>query len=364
MDWMNGTSGPFVVEFDPTSACDLACPGCISGELLNKEKFSKDRVVTLTQEMIDAGVKAVILIGGGEPLTHPAIGTVMELLGRNNVQIGITTNGTFIDRYLDPISEYANWTRVSVDAATNETFQHLRPTRNGGSKFAQVITNMELLALHKRGILGYSFLIRTDADGNNANVAGANYGIGKVSQSNVGEIYAAAKLAKEIGCDYFEPKPSYDDHHYLVVHSADEMKSAREQVTRARELEDDNFRIIESVNLSYSLEATQMAPQPKAYTKCPAVEMRTLVTPSGVYVCPYFRGNETKKIGDVVGTTLMEMWNGDQRRAVMDKLDPSRDCGMHCIRHDTNLQLLHIRREMAEGKTIPLTQNGNPDLFI
>ena len=37
-DWMTGQSSPLVVEFDPTSACDLACPGCISGELLNKER--------------------------------------------------------------------------------------------------------------------------------------------------------------------------------------------------------------------------------------------------------------------------------------------------------------------------------------
>ena len=34
LDWMNGGShGPYVVELDPTTVCDLACPGCISGKL-------------------------------------------------------------------------------------------------------------------------------------------------------------------------------------------------------------------------------------------------------------------------------------------------------------------------------------------
>ena len=32
-----GTDSPFVVELDPTTVCDLACPGCISGDLLNQK---------------------------------------------------------------------------------------------------------------------------------------------------------------------------------------------------------------------------------------------------------------------------------------------------------------------------------------
>jgi molybdenum cofactor biosynthesis enzyme MoaA len=52
------------------------------------------------QEFIDCGVKAVILIGGGEPLVHPKAGDLISLLGENDVHIGITTNGSFINRYI------------------------------------------------------------------------------------------------------------------------------------------------------------------------------------------------------------------------------------------------------------------------
>src|SRR5262245_53403631 len=83
LDWMNGVShGPYVVELDPTTICDLACPGCISGKLLNKQRFSKERLQELAVEFVEIGVKAVILIGGGEPLTHPAAGEVIEYLGK------------------------------------------------------------------------------------------------------------------------------------------------------------------------------------------------------------------------------------------------------------------------------------------
>nr|VFK67959.1 MAG: hypothetical protein BECKUNK1418G_GA0071005_11813 [Candidatus Kentron sp. UNK]VFK70956.1 MAG: hypothetical protein BECKUNK1418H_GA0071006_10455 [Candidatus Kentron sp. UNK] len=33
-DWNSGNSAPYVVELDPTSVCDLACPGCISQDLI------------------------------------------------------------------------------------------------------------------------------------------------------------------------------------------------------------------------------------------------------------------------------------------------------------------------------------------
>lgn len=367
IDWMNGSNSPYVVELDPTTACDLACPGCISGELLNQEKFSKTRLLALAEEFVQEGVKAVILIGGGEPLTHPAIGEVINYFGENMVQVGITTNGTLIDRYISAISEYSNWTRVSVDAATDETFRHLRPTRFGKSKFATVISNMEMLAKKKKGILGYSFLIRTESDGETDSVAGLKE-FGKITQSNILEIYDAAKLAKEIGCDYFEAKPSYDDNHYLVIHSKDEMDKAREQLEKARSLEDDSFVIMNSINLEHSLKSQQMGAQPKTYNSCPTSELRTLVTASGVYVCPYFRGREDKKIGDITDQSLAEIWNSDRRKKVMSKLDPSKDCGMHCIRHETNLELIKIQKNLDKIETThqknKIQGNEDEDLFI
>ena len=33
-----GESRPWVIELDPTTACNLACHGCISASLLNQEK--------------------------------------------------------------------------------------------------------------------------------------------------------------------------------------------------------------------------------------------------------------------------------------------------------------------------------------
>ena len=337
---------PFVIELDPTTVCDLACPGCISGDLLNQKNpldrgFSKDKMKEITDDIIKSGVTAVILIGGGEPLGHPTTIELIKRLGENGVQIGLTTNGTLMGRYIDIIAEYVSWTRVSMDVATDEMFRNLRPTKTGKSKFNLVVENMKELARKKRGILGYSFLIRTRADGLIENPAGSN--IGLIEHTNVYEIYDAAKLSKEIGCDYFELKPSYDDFHQIVMHSEKDMQIASVQLEMSKKLEDQNFRVLESVMLESALKREKVGNQKKNYSNCRSAELRTLITPSGCYVCPYFRGENSKKIGDLRFETLSEMWNGKKRKNVMKKLDPSKDChNLHCIRHDTNQEVEKI----------------------
>ena len=364
-NFSEGTSSPFVVELDPTTVCDLACPGCISGDLLNQKNtedrgFSVEKLNSLCDEFIEMGVRAVILIGGGEPLAHPSTIKIIEKLGKNKIDIGLTTNGTLMGRYLDIISKYVSWTRVSVDAGTDEMFLKLRPTRNNKSKFNIVIENMRNLAKIKKGKLGYSFLIRTKADGMIENPAGKELGL--VEVTNINEILKAAKLAKEIGCDYFELKPSYDDDHQLVLHSKEDMDLAKSELAKARLIESTNFKILESIMLESSLNRENIGQQDKNYKSCLSAEMRTLVTPSGCYVCPYFRGSDDKKIGDARYSNFKDIWN-QSRKSVTEKLDPSVDCkNLHCIRHKTNQELSRI----INGKRTDIDDliRDDYDLFI
>ena len=340
-NWEKGTSGPLIVELDTTEACDLACPGCVSEELMEAgRRFSSERLLEIGKELKDIGVKGVVLIGGGEPLAHPAIGKLMNYFGENDISIGITTNGSFIKKYIDIIANYASWTRVSMDAATDEMFSKLRPTKGGGSKFDAIINNMRELAKIKKGKLGFSFLIRTEAEG----VA-----------CNIHEIYDAAVLAKDIGCDYFEVKPSYQYRnnavHSLVKHDITRMEEAKKEIERLEELVDDKFSIIKAITLDASLEGAQIN-QPKDYKMCPATELRTLVTPSGVYVCPYWRGKEQFKIGNAVITSFDDLWKSDVRTNIKNWLDASVHCPFHCLRHESNLEIYKIIDNVKNQKEI------------
>lgn len=332
-NWTEGTTGPLVVELDTTEVCNLACPGCISEDLVeNKTSFSRDRLLEIGKELYELGVKAVILIGGGEPLAHPAVGELIDYLGKNDIHVGITTNGFFLDQYMDTIAKYSSWTRVSIDAATAQTFDQLRPSKDGKSKFEYIVNNMRKLARVKMGKLGFSYLIRTEADG---------FGI----QSNIQEIYDAAVLARDIGCDYFEVKPSYSyaggQNHALVKHDALRMEEAKREISRLNELETDTFKIMKAINLEDSLNCVEKK-QEKSYHFCPMGHLRTLVCPSGVYVCPYWRGKDNFRFGDAKQSSMKEIWDGDLRKKVMQYTDPEVVCNFHCLRHQSNLDVIDM----------------------
>jgi hypothetical protein len=202
---------------------------------------------------------------------------------------------------------------------------------------------MRKLAKIKKGKLGYSFLIRSEAEGDDI-------------VSNIHEIYDAAVLAKNIGCDYFEVKPSYnyknDVAHSLVKHSQDRIEQMKEQISRLDELVDNNFSITKAITLDESLGGVKNK-QVKTYKTCPATQLRTLITPGGVYVCPYWRGKKSFCIGDVKNTNFSVMWNAKQRKDIQKWLNPSVHCAnLHCLRHETNLEILSMIEDIKNGKSI------------
>lgn len=334
---------PLVVDLDPTTFCDLACPECISGQLLNKGRFTDDRLEELAGELVDAGVRAVILIGGGEPLAHPGTRRAIEILGPAGLKIGLVTNGTQLHRHADLLARYASWVRVSMDAATSETYQLFRPDRRGRSRFAQVVENMRALAPEMSGDLGYSFLLMERDDGEGNTIA-----------SNYGEVEQAGKLAKEIGCRYFEVKAMFDMDHFVIAQSEELIDELDAQVKALKPLEGPEFSVVASSTIA-ALRAGDPHSQSKSYTRCNVAELRTLLTPSGSYICPYHRGNPQAKLGDPVTQSFAELWANGDRGAI----DPSRDCGFHCARHLQNLEIDLIG--VGEARDTP---GDDFDLFI
>lgn len=325
--------GPIVVDLDPTSFCDLACPECISTNLLQQQKFSKERLLELAREMIDLGVRAVILIGGGEPLLHSGTREIIRTLGQNSLSVGIVTNGTQIDRNLDVLSTYVKWTRVSVDAASPESYEIFRPSRNGKNQFHKVIANMKGLAETKTGDLGYSFLLLSREDQHR-----------KEFVTNYGEVFKAGLLAKNIGCDYFELKHSFNMQHFLVKQPQYLVEILKEQIEQLRALETDTFKVIYSKNMEILLHRGENI-EHKSYERCLISELRTLITPSGAYICSYHRGNKARQYGDPSTTSLQEMWSSFNRGYVMEDTNPSLHCSFHCARHGSNLLLYELGLE-------------------
>jgi MoaA/NifB/PqqE/SkfB family radical SAM enzyme len=329
-------AAPIVVDLDPTTFCDLACPECISTKVLNKGQFGPERLVRLAQELVEAKVKGVILIGGGEPLMHRAIDQVIEVLHQAGVRIGLVSNGTLIHRHLAALADRVSWTRISMDAATQSTYDRFRPSGRPLSVFPKVIENMRLLARHKAGKLGYSFLLMQRFDEQ-----------GRLLETNYDEVLAAGRLAKDIGCDYFEIKAMFDEGHNVVDQRGEDIELVSDQLEQLEALKSSEFHVLASSTWN-SLKNKQSALQLKEYHRCGIAELRTTITPSGVYTCAYHRGNPKAHLGDLAETTLQEMWRG----ADVGRIDPERDCRFHCARHESNLELKRFARTETSQELI------------
>jgi hypothetical protein len=69
------------------------------------------------------------------------------------------------------------------------------------------------------------------------------------------------------------------------------------------------------------------------------------------------------KIGDLNDVKFSDMWKGDLRKGVMDRLDISVDCAsIHCLRHETNLTAIDIKNKIEDNAII--TSIDDFDRFI
>jgi MoaA/NifB/PqqE/SkfB family radical SAM enzyme len=334
-DYFSGyLNGPLVVDFDPTTACNFTCPECISANLLNKDKISAERIEELMHEFARAGVKGIVFIGGGEPLAHSCMPRPLRLAHDVGLEVGLTTNGSLIERHMEAIADCVAWTRVSMDAGTEATFATFRPNKIHRS-FEKIVRAMERLARIKKGALGYSFLMMQRATGDQF-------------VTNVSELAAACEIAKNIGCDYFEIKPMFDMDHALIPFAPQIEKIIDEQIAICRSMATPTFDVITTASVQHLRESFDPN-QPKNYSFCPTMELRTTVTPSGIYPCAYHRGRSDKVLGTVFDGPFDEFWKSAERRRAAQNTNPSQDCHFFCARHRLNRVVLAMEELYGEG---------------
>jgi molybdenum cofactor biosynthesis enzyme MoaA len=316
--------GPAIVELDPTSYCDLSCPNCVTSDVLNQGRFSATRLAELAGELADLKVLGVILIGGGEPLMHPATPKLLGELHREGIRIGLVTNGTLARRNAEDLAAKCDWVRVSVDAASDRVYREMRPARSRANVFAEVIEGIRVLAAQeaRHATVGYSFVVQGPD------------GTGR--QGNLHEIESAAVLAHSLGCDYVEFKAEMDHTHKIVPLADADLAEVRSRLEGAAAYRDEVFGVHLSSSLRALLAGEPPVGQVKPYRRCAVSALRTTISPSGCFVCSYHRGAQRFSYGDATREPFAVSWARRDHRALVD---PSMDCSFHCARHDLNLAL-------------------------
>ena len=326
------TPFPVAALVDITSNCNLNCPYCIDRYALRRGELPTERLLMLLDELKEVGIRSIVYFGGGEPLVHPGVSQVLLKTRQLDIDLAVNTNGVLLEKYLDIIGETSSWTRISVDAGTREVYNRVHRLESG-NLFDRIIRSVERLATQAKGTVGLSFVLM---------------------QENIEDIYTAAKVAKSSGCDFVQFKPMYgttEDKKYLQYFDDAENIRIGRQLTQARALVDSDFAVLTTGSLETLLERRPIN-QNKTYTVCAAQQLVTLINPDGVYLCPNYRGVNTKRVGDIKTSTFQEVWLSEHRREVVCSVDPSRECNFFCLRQLVNVMVNTISDAKRQGLSL------------
>lgn len=324
-DWKEGNGelpAPTTVSVDPANVCNIYCKGCNADFLMqrNSNVLSRKTLGEIADFLPTWGtapynVKGVCIGGGGESLLNPHTGEFIQKLKENGIKSGVVTNGTPIHRHLEALCD-TEWVGVSVDAGTPESYKQVK----GADKFDQVINSIK--ALNEVAANGNSRL----------GLPGRGHGVSYkylLRPETVGEIYDAAKIAKEIGCRSLHIRPiapSWDKvNGHSDVFGKDDIYRFREQLEKARGLEDDNFGIYgitHKFNGDFSVGHD--------FNRCHATYMSAVLMPPtdrykgslDITTCCDNRGNDLFTQINLTSTEqIRDYWGSKEHKGLLEKID-------------------------------------------
>ncbi|MFH1327847.1 MAG: radical SAM protein [Candidatus Bathyarchaeota archaeon] len=136
---------PFSINIEPTSACNLDCFFCPRTQsskpsgFMNYDLFTKIIDECATYNM----VQMINLHKDGEPLLHPLIVAMVRYIAEKggSEKFGFTSNGILLTKDMGRrlLSAGLNEINISIDAATDETYRHIK----GSNKYSVVVENVK-----------------------------------------------------------------------------------------------------------------------------------------------------------------------------------------------------------------------------
>jgi sulfatase maturation enzyme AslB (radical SAM superfamily) len=330
---------PILITVDPTNVCNLNCKWC-NAAYIRKERKGKlsEKILLDLADFLprwgegsaqwEAGVQAVCIAGGGEPLLNTATASFIDALIERDIEVGIVTNGSMINKYIDSLS-HCTWVGVSVDAGTSSTFNMLKGLSPENDTFARIIENISTLVDYSKrhnNKLGYKH---------------PAYGISYkylLYRDNIDEVYEAAKLAKEIGCKNIHFRPAGTTWDKIgteeeVTFSQEDISLFNEQIEMALELGDQSFGVY-GVTHKFDSQFSRA----NFFDKCYALFMTAVIEPPSekdappdsmvMGVCCDRRGDEKLELAKNIQNVedINQLWGSDVHWQMHDRIIVEKEC--------------------------------------
>ncbi len=112
----HGRFKPIMLELAPTNKCNLNCVFCSVANRDQTKQLSLSMMVETAETFQDLGLLSVEITGGGDPLCHPEIGRLIELLDDMGLNLALITNGLRLNKALSQEQlKRLEWIRISLN---------------------------------------------------------------------------------------------------------------------------------------------------------------------------------------------------------------------------------------------------------
>lgn len=282
------TKRPVLCYFLLTHRCNNNCSICINHHFSHFDKNDEldfDFLMDIAKQMRDMGVKA-ISFSGGEPLYHKDFSKYAEELLKMGFDLGLISNGSFLDKENIKVLSYFKWVRFSINAISEKVFTKFhsnKPVANYWNNFVKFIPILKSNA----ATIGSSFLI---------------------SKNNLDEVYEFALWSKQAGfntCRYSYVKTINGD----IKYSDEEKRIIQLQLDKAVKLSDNSFNVLPLLHrLNLKIK--------KNYKHCYQSDLAFCITANGnVYSCCALQNSDKGFYGSLKDSSLEDIW---QTKKVID----------------------------------------------
>lgn len=327
--WLRGENiYPIEIEISPSGTCNHRCIFCAVDYVGYKPRFlDKDIILRDIRHMSERGLKSVICSGEGEPFLNRNMPDMANSIKACGVDVAASTNGVlFTKEKIQECLGAFTWVRYSIASMEQSLYSKIQ--RGVDGDLEKVKTNLTEAVRTKKNkllktTLGVQCLLLPD---------------------NKSHVVDMAKELRNIGVDYFTIKP-YSQH----LHSENSFDVDYEEMLELeKELQTystDEFSIYFRAN------AMKKMHHEKCYKQCYGLPFMTHIDASGnVWPCVAHIGAEGLCYGNINEQTFEEIWEGEQRQAVIKKLnelDINKVCREACRLDEINKYLDELKHPGA-----------------
>lgn len=320
---------PIYAEISPVAYCNHRCIFCNFNYLGHKGKFPKGRMLSLVEELAEAGVKSLVFAGSGEPTIHPDTISAIKDAKKAGLDVAMSTNGTLLDdEAIEIVVKSLTWIRFSFSGGSPENYAKVHNTKE--SDYHLVLNNIKKMKVLKDKIessltIGTQFMLLPE---------------------NKDYVVSQARVVKECGADYFVVKHFYESetNKYKVGSLFPSLELMASLNKASLELSDKSFSFIvrDVANLD----------RDRCYPRCYGLPFIVYFKEDGeIYTCFFYQHDKKTSLGSIANQSFMNLWKSEGKKRAIDyineKINKNR-CQANCRHHQINNYLWDLKHNHPE----------------